>query len=371
MTRLIAFVVLCASPLSLFAQDHKPGDTVVVRQPADIRVGNDVVGAARRGDTLDVKAVNGPWLWITKNASGWIKAENVIPLDDAIVYFSQQITRNPNSANARQTRAYLYLGLRKYDEAIADYTAAIRLDPNSAMSFNQRGLARTEKGDYEKAIEDLNRALELRPNDALAYNNRAAAYYRQGKLDKALVDLNAAIQRNDSLPVAYKHRAMIHEEQGDLQQALADFDRAVELNPRDALSRKMRGDAYKSLGEYEKALADFNKSIEFDPKDPIVRNSLAWLLATCPVESLRDGDNAVKHATEACKLTDWQQGICLDTLAAAYAEAGDFQKAVEWQQKALEMAPPEITQQESQQRLKGYQNKKPHREAQPAAPSAS
>ena len=82
----------------------------------------------------------------------------------------------------------------------------------------------------------------------------------------------------------------------------------------------------------------FTEAVQLDPKDAAAHNSLAWLLATGPQERFRDGKRAIDHATRACELTKWKRSAYLDTLAAAYAEAGKFDKAVEFQQKAVELA---------------------------------
>jgi tetratricopeptide (TPR) repeat protein len=120
--------------------------------------------------------------------------------------------------------------------------------------------------------------------------------------------------------------------------AVADFDAAIRLDPGSAAAYLGRGQAHRRTRAYEKAIADFNRAIELDPEYAEAYGALAWLLATCPRAECRDGAKAVAAARKACELAGWKDANLLDTLAAAYAEAGRFDKAVETETKAVKLA---------------------------------
>ncbi len=110
------------------------------------------------------------------------------------------------------------------------------------------------------------------------------------------------------------------------------------------------------------AIADYKEAIRLDRTFAPAYHALAWLWATCPEESFRHGKRAVELATRACGLAEWKDANMLATLAAAYAEVGEFDKAVEWEEKAIQLYANADDRKKGEERLKLYKDKKPYRE---------
>jgi hypothetical protein len=109
------------------------------------------------------------------------------------------------------------------------------------------------------------------------------------------------------------------------------------------------------------SLADLIESIRLDPENAYAHNNQAWLWATCADRRYRDGARAVESATRVCELTKWMKASNVDTLAAAHAEHGDFDKAVHWQAEAIKLLPDGDQKKKSEERLRLYKEKKPYR----------
>jgi tetratricopeptide (TPR) repeat protein len=116
-------------------------------------------------------------------------------------------------------------------------------------------------------------------------------------------------------------------------------------------------------GEYRKAAAAFDEAMQSQLENAGVLNEKAWLLATCPDPAMRDGKRAAGLATRACDLVDWEDSAYLDTLAAAYAESGDFEAAAQTQQDAIrKLRPGESDKAAFESRLSLYKAGKPYRD---------
>jgi Flp pilus assembly protein TadD len=143
---------------------------------------------------------------------------------------------------------------------------------------------------------------------------------------------------------------------------VADYDEAIRLGPNDGKAYMNLGIVYAKKANYDKAFADFREAIQLMPGDPYAYNQVAWTLATCPQADCRDGKKAVEDATRACTLSEWKDPEIVDTLAAACAEAGDFDAAMKWENQYLKSSGPAGTDLAgAQSRLALYQAHKPYR----------
>ncbi len=121
-------------------------------------------------------------------------------------------------------------------------------------------------------------------------------------------------------------------------------------------------------GKFAEAAAHYDEALRLDPRDAEAHNNRAMVMAACPDAKYRDGKRALEAATHACELTGWNAPYYLDTLAAAYAEAGDFGAAVQWQTRAIELLSDDWKKDSYRSRLALYQAGRPYREGAPVSP---
>ncbi|MGO9597505.1 MAG: tetratricopeptide repeat protein [Isosphaeraceae bacterium] len=284
--------------------------------------------------------------------------------DEAIANYTKAIEVFPGYGMFYRNRGLAWAAKGQLDHAIGDYGHAIELSSRDTQAYSNRGAALSRKRDLDGAIYDYGRVIELDPKSAWAHFERGNAWLAKGELGNAINDYNKATALNPRHAAAFYNRGNARAAQHAYDNAIADYDEAIRYDPKYAVAHLNRGIASAGKHDYDKAIADYNKSIDLDPKNAKAYNERAWLWATCPDKKYRDGKKAIESATRSCELTDWKVDQFLDTLAAAYAESGDFDAAVKWQEKAIGLLTKDSDQyrKDFEAHLTLYRAKKPYRE---------
>ena len=330
-------------------------------------------------------------------------------LEEAIADLREAIRAQPGRAHYHFSLGEAQSLQNDWPAAIASFDAAIGIDPRHPAAYRKRGALHAIQGESRKAEVDNARAqllekrllgaLEQAPADELhrdalwaaetgnhdiaielysqllgtrlsreaasvAYMNRGNWHRARRDNEKALQDYARALEANARNAGVFVNRANIALGRQQFDAVIADCTQAIQLQPSLGEAYINRAIAYGELAKLAEAVADLEKAIALKGKRlEVAFNQLAWIRATSREKALRHGKKAIKAGTRACELTNWQNPGPIDTLAAAYAEDGEFEKAVETQARALsfDKLTPDIRR-EMEDRLAQFKNREPYRE---------
>jgi tetratricopeptide (TPR) repeat protein len=181
-------------------------------------------------------------------------------------------------------------------------------------------------------------------------------------LDEAPAYYTGLINSGQRKAWAFNLRGCTWREKGNLDSAIADFGEALRLQP-SAEVYDNRAGVWQDKKDYAKAIGDYTQALRSDPASAQAYNNAAWLRATCQDGGYRNGKKAVELATKACQLSGWKNPSGLDTLATAYAEAGDFDAAIKYETTAIELKPSDAeVVKAANERLALFKDHRPFRE---------
>lgn len=366
--------------LALFANvtyGQVNADPVVARLEMKLTLKEKVLDVIQKGDLLTVlEERDASYVIQTFNGvKGAVKKDNVARLSEAVPIYDEMILKTPGEGRLYTLRASAQWALGKTDKALADYDQAIELGYAEAHAYASRGLFHAAMGNPGKAIEDYTRAMEEDADDEVPLINRAGAYMATGDYQAAIADYTEAIAKSDENPVLYSQRAVAHKlnnapekaiedytrsieleskdvsawmgrgflqfQLGKHERAIEDFTQVIELAPQSAVAFNNRGYNYQILEDFEAAKADYKRAMELAPQYLLALQNRAWLLTVAEPRTLREPDVAIEIAIKVNEITQYKQISDLTLLAAAYASAGEFETAIGWQEKAVELAAEE------------------------------
>jgi protein O-mannosyl-transferase len=257
---------------------------------------------------------------------------------EAIDHFEKALARDPDFAAVHNHLGRLLARCGRPAEAAAHLRQALKIDPDSAHAHNNSGNLLAAQGHIAEAIVHYQKALEIDPRFAEAHFNLGVALAGRGHVDEAAAHYRQALAAQPDLVDAHYNLGAILARRGQTGEAVAHFERAVAGNPDHVNARYNLGLLLHQQGKTAEALRQWREAIQRQPNDAEILNQLAWTLATAPEASLRRGTEAIALARRANQLCNDREPIVLRTLAAAYAEAGQFAEAVQVAQRAVPLA---------------------------------
>ena len=259
-------------------------------------------------------------------------------VDEAMEQFQNALAIEPRYALAHNNLGAALYQKGRVDEAIAHYQKALAIEPRYAQAHNNLGAALYQKGQVDEAMAHFQKALAIQPNNAEIYNNFGNALLGKGKADEALRCFQKAVDIAPDFAGARENLGLILFQNGQVDEAIVHYQKAAALQPDNPEFQYNLGYALFLKGEPRGAIAHYQRSLELQPQNAIAGKNLAWILATCPEASVRNGTKAVELAERAARLSGGTNSIFIGTLAAAYAEAGRFSEAVAMAQHARQLA---------------------------------
>jgi protein O-mannosyl-transferase len=248
------------------------------------------------------------------------------------------LARNPGCWMAHTNLGLVLFQKGQFDQAIAHYRAALEVQADSWDAEYNLGTALLGKGQIDEAIFHCERAVAMQPNDPDAQVSLGNALLGNQQVDEAIVHYQKAMAiRPDYFLARYAlGRATL--EKGELDAAIQHFRAALLIRPNDPDSHAVLALALEEKGQLREAIKHYEKAVEIAPQSVPALTNLAWLLATCADGSYRNGSKALELARQADQLSRGTNALVLRSLAAAYAENSEFEKAIRTARTAMQLA---------------------------------
>lgn len=335
------------------ALEADPANLRAMQERAGIRLENGEVESALKD--LEIVLLEDP---TNQQIAGAVVEElvNLNRLDQAIELISKLLDKSPSEGLYRM-RAILHRSKSNLPEAMADLDKAISMAPRDPMTLLQRAEVALDREDVKSAKEDFRIATQVAPqiiNLEMVIGLRSRIALAENRLADAINDAQMLSDRSPTNPFHRLRLASLYTMDNRPRKAIDVLSELLQTDPENVAALRSRGDALLSVGDHQKAIEDYESAIksvgqiEIDTADEFqkqeaagIYNNLSWVLATSPNDKVRNGPRSLELAEKAAALSNYEAPHILSTLAAAFAEAGNFEKAVEWSEKAVELGDEE------------------------------
>ena len=258
----------------------------------------------------------------------------------AKLHLKKALELKPYYPDALGTLGTAHLAEKNYPEALGLFRQALSLDPKHAQSLYGLTEALRGAGRNGEAIAAVQHAIELQPDDAQIQAQYGGELFKAGRVSDAIRVYSGALRHDPYSAGIHNGLGSALATAGRMPEALIEFEAALRLKPGDADALYNRGNALEIMGKIPDAVYSYAAALKANPEMAPAANALAWILSTSPAAEIRDGKAAVQFAEKACGLTGGENALMLDTLAAAYAESGQFDKAASAAENALKRTAP-------------------------------
>jgi tetratricopeptide (TPR) repeat protein len=257
--------------------------------------------------------------------------------DQAITHYRQAIALRPGYAEAHYNLGRLLAEKGEFNDAVDHYQAALAINPDDAEAHNNLGATFVQQGRVDDAIGHYQKALAIQPDYAEASCNLADALLSKADIDGAIIHYLTCVAALPNQPDAQYNLASALLRKGRIDEAIVHYEKVLELLPENANARVNLGSAFLAKDRVVDAITEYKEALRLAPENVAAQSNLAWLLATSPDPSLRNGPEAVVLAEQARRSSDGKP-LILRILAAAYAEADRFSEATDTAREALRAA---------------------------------
>jgi tetratricopeptide (TPR) repeat protein len=259
---------------------------------------------------------------------------------EVIVSYREALDIAPDFTEANQRFGRTLADIGRPDQAIAYLAKVVAMNPGSAEGHRDLGQVLVEAGKFHEAIPHLEQARSLTPDSSQINYPLGVALAATGRLDEAIARFESCL----AAPAGTVDPGNIHIDigfallaTGRSDEAIAHFEKAVSTAPRSANAHYGLGTAlYSSRRDAAAALEHWRTAVAIEPNHVPALTRMAWVLATSPDDSVRNGAGALETARRAMALSRSDDPELLDAIAAAYADNGLFADSVRTARQALD-----------------------------------